>query len=66
MAEATTAAPSETSAPAKGAAPAVTGKPGEKAAPVTAEATQEFIVNGKPVKLTAAQVKAAAREIVWR
>lgn len=62
MAEATTAAPSETSAPANGAAPAVTAKPGEKAAPVAAEATQEFIVNGKPVKLTAAQVKAAVQK----
>lgn len=53
----TTAAPA-TPAPAAIDAKAVPADP--KAAP--AEPTQEFIVNGKPVKLTAAQVKVAVQK----
>lgn len=54
----TTAAPAAT--PAK-AAPAVDPKAQATPTPA-AEPTQEFVVNGKPVKLTAAQVKMAVQK----
>jgi hypothetical protein len=66
MAEGTgTAAPAAVAAGKGEAAKPIAGAPGSAAAAPAAkadEATQEFIVNGKPVKLTAAQVKIAVQK----